>query len=119
MKAVALMRYLAISDPESLIDVELEKPIPSGHDLLVRIKAIGMNPLDTKVRAPKVFIYRGKARGIFHFPWHVLIRPCHSSRKNVLNSRGDFSGMVAPDIFCRVPHKVKLWGITESENCAR
>jgi zinc-binding alcohol dehydrogenase family protein len=53
MKAVALMRYLAISDPESLIDVELEKPIPSGHDLLVRIEAIGMNPIDTKVRAPK------------------------------------------------------------------
>jgi NADPH:quinone reductase-like Zn-dependent oxidoreductase len=53
MKAVALMRYLAISDPESLIDVELEKPIPSGHDLLIRIEAIGMNPIDTKVRAPK------------------------------------------------------------------
>lgn len=53
MKAVALTRYLAISDSESLIDVELEKPTPSAHDLLIRIEAIGMNPIDTKVRAPK------------------------------------------------------------------
>jgi NADPH2:quinone reductase len=53
MKAVALMRYLAISDPESLIDVELEKPDADGHDLLVKIEAIGINPIDTKVRSPK------------------------------------------------------------------
>ena len=53
MKAVALTRYLPISDPESLVDVELPKPEPSGRDLLVRIEAISVNPVDTKVRAPK------------------------------------------------------------------
>jgi NADPH2:quinone reductase len=53
MKAVALTRYLPISDADSLIDVELDKPTPTGHDLLVRIEAIGVNPVDTKVRAPK------------------------------------------------------------------
>ena len=53
MKAVALTRYLAISDAESLIEVDLMKPLANGHDLLVKIEAIGVNPLDTKIRAPK------------------------------------------------------------------
>ena len=53
MKAVGLTRYLPIEDPESLMDVELKKPQPDGRDLLVAVKAIGVNPVDTKVRAPK------------------------------------------------------------------
>jgi zinc-binding alcohol dehydrogenase family protein len=53
MKAVGLTRYLPISDPESLVDIELDKPAPGGHDLLVRVEAIAVNPVDTKVRAPK------------------------------------------------------------------
>ena len=53
MKAVALTRYLPISNPESLVDVELPKPSPLEHDVLVRVEAISVNPVDTKVRAPK------------------------------------------------------------------
>lgn len=53
MKAVALTRYLPIDDPEALVEVELDKPTPSGLDLLVAVKAIAVNPVDTKVRAPK------------------------------------------------------------------
>ena len=53
MKAVALTHYLPISDPQSLFDIELPTPIPNGHDLLVRIEAVSVNPVDTKVRAPK------------------------------------------------------------------
>lgn len=53
MKAVGLTRYLPIDDPQSLVDVELEKPEPRGRDLLVAVKAIAVNPVDTKVRAPK------------------------------------------------------------------
>lgn len=53
MKAVGLTRYLPIDDPQSLVDVELEKPSPLGRDLLVSVRAIGVNPVDTKVRAPK------------------------------------------------------------------
>ena len=53
MKAVALTHYLPIADPQSLADVELPKPTPSGHDILVRIEAVSVNPVDTKVRAPK------------------------------------------------------------------
>jgi NADPH:quinone reductase len=53
MKAVALTRYLPIDDPQSLVDVELTKPTPGEHDLLVRVEAISVNPVDTKVRSPK------------------------------------------------------------------
>lgn len=53
MKAVGLTRYLPIEDPDSLLDLELEKPSPQGRDLLVAVKAIAVNPVDYKVRAPK------------------------------------------------------------------
>jgi len=53
MKAVGLTKYLPITDSESLGDLDLEKPTPSGQDLLVSVKAIAVNPVDCKVRAPK------------------------------------------------------------------
>lgn len=53
MKAVGLHRYLPIDHPESLVDLTLEKPTPKGRDLLVQVKAISVNPIDVKVRAPK------------------------------------------------------------------
>ncbi|MFA6228977.1 MAG: zinc-binding alcohol dehydrogenase family protein [Rhodanobacter sp.] len=56
MKAVALTRYLPIDDPQSLVDVELPKPAPGENDLLVRIEAVSVNPVDTKVRSPKPLI---------------------------------------------------------------
>ena len=53
MKAVALTHYLPIKDPNSFLDVELKKPTPTGRDILVAVKAVAVNPVDTKVRAPK------------------------------------------------------------------
>jgi NADPH2:quinone reductase len=53
MKAIALTRYLPIDDPLSLVDVDLPKPVAGAHDLLVRIEAVSVNPVDTKVRSPK------------------------------------------------------------------
>ena len=53
MKAIGLTRYLPIENPESLIDVELDKPVAEGRDILVKIYAIAVNPVDVKVRAPK------------------------------------------------------------------
>lgn len=52
MKAVGLLKYLPIEDEESLIDLSIEQPNVSGRDLLVAVKAISVNPVDTKVRAP-------------------------------------------------------------------
>lgn len=50
MKAIGYLKSLPISDPESLNDIELPQPVASGHDLLVKIKAIAVNPVDYKVR---------------------------------------------------------------------
>ncbi len=54
MKAVALKRYLPIDDPQSLLDVDLLKPVPGPRDLLVHVEAISVNPVDTKVRRSKL-----------------------------------------------------------------
>ena len=53
MKAIALTHYLPIDDPQSLLDVELPTPVATGHDVLVRVEAISVNPVDTKIRSPK------------------------------------------------------------------
>ncbi|UUZ82898.1 zinc-binding alcohol dehydrogenase family protein [Paenibacillus sp. P26] len=50
MKAVGFYRTLPLSDPESLVDLELKKPVPTGRDLLVAVKAISVNPADVKRR---------------------------------------------------------------------
>jgi zinc-binding alcohol dehydrogenase family protein len=50
MKAIGYFKSLDITQPESLVDVTLPDPTPSARDLLVRVKAISVNPLDAKVR---------------------------------------------------------------------
>lgn len=53
MKAVGFTHYLPIEDPNSFLDLDLEIPVPLDEDILVEVKAISVNPVDTKVRAPK------------------------------------------------------------------
>ena len=53
MKAVGLTQYLPIENENSLLDLEIPKPTAKGKDLLVEVKAISVNPVDTKIRAPK------------------------------------------------------------------
>ena len=50
MRAVAFEKSLPIEDANALIDVDRPKPEPKGRDLLVEIKAVSVNPVDTKVR---------------------------------------------------------------------
>lgn len=53
MKAIGLNKYLPITDENSLFNFEAETPKANGYDLLVEVKAISVNPVDAKVRAPK------------------------------------------------------------------
>lgn len=51
MKAVVYSQHgLPISDAKSLYDAQIDKPTPGRRDLLVKIWAISVNPVDTKVR---------------------------------------------------------------------
>jgi NADPH2:quinone reductase len=50
MRAVGYRKSLPIDDPSSLLDIEIDKPAPQGRDLLVQVKAVSVNPVDTKVR---------------------------------------------------------------------
>ena len=51
IKAVAYQNSLAITQADSLVEVTLPDPIAHGHDLLVEVKAISVNPVDVKVRS--------------------------------------------------------------------
>lgn len=50
MKAVGYKKSLPIDAADSLIDFEAAKPEPTGRDIRVAVKAISVNPVDTKVR---------------------------------------------------------------------
>ncbi len=50
MKAIGFKKSLPASDPESFIEFETEKPTPLGKDLLIKIEAISVNPVDYKIR---------------------------------------------------------------------
>jgi NADPH:quinone reductase-like Zn-dependent oxidoreductase len=50
MKAVGYSKSLPITDIESLTDIELPQPVATGHDLLVKVRAVAVNPVDYKIR---------------------------------------------------------------------
>jgi zinc-binding alcohol dehydrogenase family protein len=61
MKAVGYRNSLPIEAPEALLDIELPQPIATGRDLLVKVNAIAVNPVDYKIRqnmAPADEAYR-------------------------------------------------------------
>ena len=51
MKAVGYHRSLPIEAPEALVDLDLPVPVPGPRDLLVRVEAVSVNPVDIKMRA--------------------------------------------------------------------
>jgi len=50
MKAVGYAKPLPIADHDSLVDFAAAKPQPVGRDLRVAVRAVSVNPVDTKVR---------------------------------------------------------------------
>ena len=108
MKAIGYYRNLPISDPESLIDLELPDPQPGPRDLLVEVHAVSLNPVDVKVRAsmapengePKVIgwdasgVVRAVGRDVTLFKpgdrvWYAgsLLRPGTNSKLHVVDER--------------------------------
>ncbi|MCH5683155.1 zinc-binding alcohol dehydrogenase family protein [Niabella sp. W65] len=50
MKAVGFKTSLPINEADSFIDFETDTPRPTGHEILVQVKAISVNPVDYKIR---------------------------------------------------------------------
>ena len=50
MKAIAVYQNLPTDNPHCFEEVELTKPQATGRDLLIRVKAVAVNPVDYKVR---------------------------------------------------------------------
>ncbi|MGJ8693000.1 MAG: zinc-binding alcohol dehydrogenase family protein [Thalassotalea sp.] len=50
MKAIGYINSLPIHFDESLVDIELPQPMATGRDLLVKVSAIAVNPVDCKIR---------------------------------------------------------------------
>ncbi|RXT56788.1 zinc-binding alcohol dehydrogenase family protein [Lacticaseibacillus chiayiensis] len=50
MKAIGFMQHLPIEQENSLEDLTLPTPTPEGHDLLVNVRAVSVNPVDTGTR---------------------------------------------------------------------
>ena len=50
MKAIGYTVNGAIDRADALIDREVEKPTATGHDILLKVEAGSVNPIDTKIR---------------------------------------------------------------------
>lgn len=50
MKAIAYTRCAPVTDPDCLVEIDLPDPVATGRDLRVRVEAVSVNPVDTKLR---------------------------------------------------------------------
>lgn len=50
MNAIGTNRHLPVTDPDCLVWFEAPEPIVGPRDLLVKVEAIAVNPVDTKIR---------------------------------------------------------------------
>ena len=50
MRAIGFKAPHPIDHPEAFMDLDLPDPVPAGRDLLVRVEAISVNPVDFKQR---------------------------------------------------------------------
>ncbi|CAK5188605.1 unnamed protein product [Aphanomyces euteiches] len=55
MRAVGFNEHLPIEDPSSLVDLTVAVPSVSGHDILVQVQSVSVNPLDAKLRSSRGF----------------------------------------------------------------
>ncbi|MCS3430315.1 zinc-binding alcohol dehydrogenase family protein [Klebsiella sp. BIGb0407] len=56
MSAIGFYRHSVLSDADCLIGIELPRPLPGPHDVLVAVQAVSVNPVDTKIRVGLVSV---------------------------------------------------------------
>ena len=50
MKAIGSYKALQVNETDAFLDVVVDKPKATGRNILVEVKAISVNPVDTKIR---------------------------------------------------------------------
>lgn len=50
MKAIGYRRAGSLERSDALIEFETDRPTPTGRDILVRVRAVSVNPVDYKIR---------------------------------------------------------------------
>ena len=50
MKVIGYKKSHPITHPDALVEFDLPEPTPLGQDILVEVRAISVNPVDTKIR---------------------------------------------------------------------
>lgn len=73
MKAVGFSKYLPVDNQNALVAFEAPKPTPGPRDLLVAVKAVSINSVDTKVRRNGVPVSGHRILG-----WRLIIRSLRS-----------------------------------------
>lgn len=53
MKAIGIYRHLPVTDKDCFVVSDVEVPVPEGRELLVKVEAVSVNPVDVKNRARK------------------------------------------------------------------
>ncbi|GAB5463306.1 zinc-binding alcohol dehydrogenase family protein [Hoeflea alexandrii] len=53
MKAIGYKTPGSIDRDDALIDLDIAKPTATGHDILVKVAAVSVNPVDTKVHSSR------------------------------------------------------------------
>jgi zinc-binding alcohol dehydrogenase family protein len=56
MKTIAFRQASSLSAADCLVDVERQPPVPGSRDLRVAVRAVSVNPVDTKVRIGSVSV---------------------------------------------------------------
>jgi zinc-binding alcohol dehydrogenase family protein len=51
MKAIGYTGGKPLDQPDAFVRFECETPVPTGRDILVSVRAVSVNPVDTKVRS--------------------------------------------------------------------
>ncbi len=50
MHAIGFTQHLPVTNTKAFEDFQIDKPVPQGHDLLVKVSATSVNPVDVQVR---------------------------------------------------------------------
>ena len=113
MRAIGYQETGSIERADALVDIDLPKPEAKGRDILVAIKAVSVNPVDTKVRV------RSKPEaGAWRVGWMPPAWSRLSARMRPSSSRAMTCSMPVPSAG-RAPMPSFIWLMSGSSGASQ